>query len=166
MDLISTFIFWFVLIIVLSIVGSLAWNSYINRLKDKENQKRIEREAEAEEEERRKRSKQPQITFFDPFYSKVVGTSQLNENGVPIQTILPGIRPGAVAYLQRDRHNEYDINAVKVYAENTHIGYLKRTAAATVAPYLDQGRTVRVNIEEITGGDNGRSFGVNIKLFM
>ena len=166
MDLISTFIFWFVLIIVLSIVGSLAWNSYINRLKDKENQKRIEREAEAEEEERRKKSKHQTYTYFEPFYSKVVGTSQLNENGVPIQTILPGIQPGAVAYLQRERHNPYDINAVKVYANNTHIGYLKRTAAATVAPYLDQGRTVRVNIEEITGGDNGRSYGVNIKLFM
>lgn len=161
--------FWFMIIlIVVVIIMAISMSFRILTIKpqSKEEQKRIEREAEAEEEERRKRSKQPQITFFDPFYSKVIGTSQLNENGVPIQTILPGIRPGAVAYLQRDRHNEYDINAVKVYAENTHIGYLKRTAAATVAPYLDQGRTVRVNIEEITGGDNCRSYGVNIKLFM
>ena len=161
--------FWFMIIlIVVVIIMAISMSFRILTIKpqSKEEQKRIEREAEAEEEERRKKSKQQTYTFFEPFYSKVVGTSQANENGVPIQQILPGIRPGAVAYLQRDRHNEYDINAVKVYAENTHIGYLKRTAAATVAPYLDQGRTVRVNIEEITGGDNGRSYGVNIKLFM
>lgn len=161
--------FWFMIILVVVVIV-LAIRASILILKvnpqSKEEQKRIEREAEAEEEERRKKSKHQTYTYFEPFYSKVVGTSQLNENGVPIQQILPGIQPGAVAYLQRERHNPYDINAVKVYANNTHIGYLKRTAAATVAPYLDQGRTVRVNIEEITGGDNGRSYGVNIKLFM
>lgn len=40
--------------------------------------------------------------------------------------------------LEREPTNAYDSNAIKVYYEQTHIGYVKGEQAAWVAPVMDQ----------------------------
>lgn len=39
--------------------------------------------------------------------------------------------------LQREPENQYDENAIKVFFEDTHIGYVNREDAIWVAPVLD-----------------------------
>ena len=64
--------------------------------------------------------------------------------------------------LQRDPHNRYDANAVKVVTDsNQDLGFIPRHLARTVAKHLDQGKESTAQITAITGG-RGFKYGVNI----
>ena len=55
------------------------------------------------------------------------------------------------ASLEPEPDNQYDPNAVKVYADGIHIGYIKKGSAAHVKKLLEEDRIARMSIA-ITGG--------------
>ena len=55
------------------------------------------------------------------------------------------------AALEPEPDNQYDPNAVKVYADGIHIGYIKKGSAAHVKKLLEEDRIARMSIT-ITGG--------------
>lgn len=99
------------------------------------------------------------------FHTKVVGTSKKNEDDESIQKLLKDISEycceGWFLSLEHESDNQYDENAIKVYCHNDHIGYINRELAKDLAPLVDQQR-VEAEISEITGGEDGKSFGCNI----
>lgn len=105
-------------------------------------------------------------------YTKVVGVTQKNEDGEPIQSILSNLSAEDYSediYLQflRDMFNPHDVNAIMVYADDKHIGYLSRELAQQISPFLDanQGYTLAGEISEITGGQS-KTMGCNIKIWI
>jgi hypothetical protein len=101
----------------------------------------------------------------DEFYTKVVGTSKKNEDDESIQKLLKDISEicyeGELLSLEHESDNPYDENAIKVYYDFDHIGYIRRELAEDLAPLVDQQR-VEAELCEITGGEDGKSFGCNI----
>ena len=66
--------------------------------------------------------------------------------------------------LVRNRNNEKDKNAIAVFYEDDQIGFLCRELAEKLAPLMDDGNEFSCVVSEITGGDNGFSYGVNIEI--
>jgi len=68
--------------------------------------------------------------------------------------------------LCRDSRNAYDSNACAVYATrlNEQVGFLNRDLAAVLAPALDEGKKYLIEIGSITGGENGKAYGLNVIL--
>lgn len=66
--------------------------------------------------------------------------------------------------LVREPHNTYDSNAVAVFAprHDRTIGYLNKDLAAVIAPALDEGAPYSTELTQITGGEDGKNYGVNI----
>ena len=96
--------------------------------------------------------------------TKVVGVTKKNECDERIQELLDTIADyaydGMPLELEHEYDNEYDENAIKVYCDGDHIGYLSRDIAAQIAEDVDA-QKVEAEISEITGGD-GNSYGCNI----
>ena len=111
----------------------------------------------------RKVSKKPVLTSIDT-PTKIVGVTKLNDKGIDIQTILPTITEDSDLMLSREKDNPYDENAIKVIADYTHIGYIKAGLAAELAPIMDSGKTVHVELIEITGGGD-KTYGCNIRVY-
>lgn len=99
-------------------------------------------------------------------HTKVVGVTKQNENRKNIQSILKDLYDGCDLTLKRDPKNQYDSNAIKVYAEGEHIGYISKDLAKDLAPKMDKGVVVTASIDEITGGEDGLYYGCNIKIDM
>lgn len=101
----------------------------------------------------------------DEFHTKIVGVSKKNDDDESIQKLLEDISEycceGWLLSLEHESDNQYDENAIKVYCHNDHIGYINRELAKDLAPLVDQQR-VEAEISEITGGEDGKSFGCNI----
>lgn len=99
-------------------------------------------------------------------HTKVVGVTHRNDSGDKIQEILESMSgyayEGESLYLEHEKDNPFDENAIKVFYDNEHIGYINRELAAEIAPLVDQER-VEAELCEITGGDE-RSYGCNILL--
>lgn len=110
-----------------------------------------------------KTSKRPVLTSIDT-PTKIVGVTKLNDKGIDIQTILPTITEDSDLMLSREKDNPYDENAIKVIADYTHIGYIKAGLAAELAPIMDSGKTVHVELIEITGGGD-KTYGCNIRVY-
>lgn len=104
-----------------------------------------------------------QDTNSNVINTKLVGVTKENDKGVSIQTILPTITEDSDLVLVREHGNEYDANAIKVVADHQHIGYLKSSIAQQLAPLMDQGEIIDVELSEITGGGK-RYFGCNVRL--
>ncbi|MCL2818679.1 MAG: single-stranded-DNA-specific exonuclease RecJ, partial [Actinomycetia bacterium] len=68
--------------------------------------------------------------------------------------------------LRRDLRNAYDSNACAVYSVrlNAQLGFLNRDLAAVLAPALDEGVVYQVEIGSITGGEDGKAYGLNVVL--
>lgn len=106
------------------------------------------------------------MSVLKEFHTKVVGTSKKNDEGERIQKLLEDISDyaydGMPLELEHESDNEYDENAIKVYCDGDHIGYLKKELAAEIVDAVDED-CVEAEMAEITGGD-GLSFGCNILL--
>lgn len=111
----------------------------------------------------RKTSKKPVLTSIDT-PTKIVGVTKLNDKGIDIQTILPTITEDSDLILAREKDNPYDENAIKVIADYTHIGYIKAELAESVAPIMDSGKPVHVELLEVTGGGD-KKYGCNIRVY-
>jgi len=99
-------------------------------------------------------------------YTKIAGVTKRNDCNERIQEILEnisGFADGEPLTLEHEEDNPYDKNAIKVFYEDDHIGYIKRDLAAEIASLVDQ-QLVEAEISEITGGDDGLSYGCNICL--
>ena len=110
-----------------------------------------------------KTSKKPVLTSIDT-PTKIAGVTFPNDKGVNIQTILPTLTEESDLILSRDKNNPYDENAIKVIADYTHIGYIKAELAAELAPIMDSGKTVHVELLEVTGGGD-KKYGCNIRVY-
>jgi len=66
--------------------------------------------------------------------------------------------------LRRDLRNAYDSNACAVYTISCgqQVGFLNRDLAAVMAPALDEGKTYLIEIGSITGGEDGKAYGLNV----
>ena len=105
----------------------------------------------------------PTFTSNSIINTKVVGVTKENDKGIPIQTILPMVSADSDLLLVREKGNPFDANAVKVLADHQHIGYLKSSIAQQVAPMMDQGKIIDVELSEVTGGGD-KYYGCNIKI--
>lgn len=101
-------------------------------------------------------------------HTKLAGVTKRNDEGERIQSLLEDMEAyadkGDCLELEHESDNEYDDNAIKVFFEGDHIGYIKRELAAKIAPAVDEGR-VKAELEEITGG-NELSYGCNILVYI
>lgn len=101
------------------------------------------------------------------FYTKIVGVTKKNDEGKRIQKILKEMSEeyceGSLLELEHEADNPYDDNAIKVFYDGEHIGYIGRDLAKELAELVDA-NMVEAEISEITGGEDGKSFGCNIHI--
>jgi single-stranded-DNA-specific exonuclease len=80
------------------------------------------------------------------------------------QDLVAGLVPGLELELQRQPGNPHDGNAIAVHYGALQIGYLRKQIAKHLAPVIDGGARYRARIEHVTGGRDGKNFGVNIRV--
>lgn len=106
------------------------------------------------------------VGMYRNLHTKIVGVTKENEDGMPIQDILEELADENVAgdelELEHEFDNPYDENAIMVYHDSVHIGYLSRDLAKKLVDDVDAG-LVSAEISEITGGGN-KSYGCNIAI--
>ena len=71
------------------------------------------------------------------------------------------LQPGDTLLLEREPDNPYDQNAIKVLVpadEPWHLGYINRTDAAWISPYLENPAiTPRVEVERVAPAGTGKN---------
>jgi len=96
-------------------------------------------------------------------FSKVVGTTFRDD------VDLSKLKVGDDLILVREKDNQYDPNAVAIYAnfddKAKQIGYVKRELAQDMAKLMDAGEVMVGEITQITGGHDGQNHGVNYKFW-
>ncbi len=97
-------------------------------------------------------------------YSKIAGVTMKNDHNQDIQRLLPTLKSNDKLTFIREPNNSYDKNAIKLYVNNIHIGYVKGELAKTVAPIIDNGGSVYGYVTKITGGNDGKDYGCNYKI--
>ncbi len=95
----------------------------------------------------------------DSFPTKVMGVSFEGR-----QDLVAGLVPGLELELQRQPDNPHDANAIAVNYGALQIGFLRKQIAKHLAPLIDGGARYRARIEHVTGGRDGKNFGVNIRV--
>lgn len=104
---------------------------------------------------------EPGVRFA--FHSKVVGTT-FREKDKPLPW--DELAQGKHLCLVREKDNQYDPNAIKVFYVPHHLGYLPKQTAAELAPLIDKGRTFFAIITEITGGVKDKeNRGINLAIY-
>jgi len=93
------------------------------------------------------------------FITKIVGVTFENR-----QENIKKIRAGETILLIREPNNPYDENAIAVKTRSgLSLGHISRESAFELAPRLDRlGHSLEGKVLAVTGGDKGRSYGVNI----
>lgn len=100
------------------------------------------------------------IADRDAFPTKIMGVSFEGR-----QDIIAGLRPGVDLLLARQPDNAFDPNAIGVAYGNLHLGFLRKEIALHLAPLIDGGTVYHARVEHVTGGANGKNFGVNIRVW-
>ena len=97
------------------------------------------------------------------YHSKIVGTTFENR-----QDILAHLEGNESLRVRREPENQYDPRAVAVDVDIKGkwypVGYIAKDKNKDIAEALDAGREVEIKISEVTGGDKGKSLGMNICL--
>ena len=95
------------------------------------------------------------------FFTKLTGVTFEGR-----QEILAQLHVDDPLELRRDNRNAYDSNACAVYSvrHNEQLGFLNRDLAAVLAPALDEKNHYLIEIGSITGGQDGKSYGLNVIL--
>jgi len=106
------------------------------------------------------------------FHTKVAGVTKRNGDGTRRQSLIARYcKPGMPVILKREPDNPYDKDAVGVWIKarvffffkaEVQIGYLNRGVAQEIARHMDRGSEVRAEISDVTGGCDGKSYGVNL----
>ncbi len=94
--------------------------------------------------------------------TKIVGVTYNNDNGVNRQEIIKGITIDTKIFLQFDKNNQYDKNAIQVILENGfQLGYLNKEIAKQISEENQSLDNIKVGISGITGGGKA-AYGINI----
>lgn len=94
------------------------------------------------------------------FHTKLAGVSFEGR-----QDVVSALVPGAPLRLVRQPDNEFDPNAIAVLdPRGEQVGFLNRRLASVLAPALDAEVAYDIEVTDVTGGDDGKSRGVNVLL--
>lgn len=97
-------------------------------------------------------------------HSKIAGVTKGNRQ----QIIRDELIEGADLFAEREPDNRYDPNAILLLVDSLSdqsVGYINSKLAAELAPIMDAGGEVLVEVSEITGGGGEKeTLGVNILL--
>lgn len=100
------------------------------------------------------------------FSTKIAGVTFDNPDGSSRQRYLKKSSPSELLLMKREPDNPMDENAIKLMKPNgKQLGYIPSKNAETLAPQMDNGTKFFAQIEQITGGEEGKSYGANIKIF-
>lgn len=98
------------------------------------------------------------IADAETFHTKLAGVTFEGR-----QDTVARLVPGAPLRLVRQPDNPHDANACAlVDTHGEQVGFLNRRLAAELAPVIDAGVAYDVEVTEVTGGEEGRSLGVNV----
>ncbi len=98
------------------------------------------------------------IEDADSFHTKLAGVTFEGR-----QDVIARLEPGAPLRLVRQPENPHDENAIALFdPHGEQVGFLNRRLAAALAPVVDAGVEYDVEISDVTGGEEGRSLGVNV----
>ena len=79
------------------------------------------------------------------------------------------VQPGFRLFWFHEKDNQYDANAVKVFADPTmrvELGHLNRRLAADFIARVGEGKEQEIYCAQITGGKAGMSRGINVKVLI
>ncbi|MGE5508976.1 MAG: single-stranded-DNA-specific exonuclease RecJ [Chitinophagales bacterium] len=105
----------------------------------------------------------------DP-YDSILEASAFNTKAVGVtfegrQEVLRRLQPGEALLLKREPENPHDPQAVRVETvDGQQVGYLRAGLARHLGPALDKGWQYTAVVSALTGGEEGRSRGVNLYL--
>ena len=94
------------------------------------------------------------------FHTKAVGVSFEGRQAVAATLVA-----GDMLQVERRANNAYDTNAMALVASSgRQVGFLRRQIAAVLAPEADAGTVFEARVLGVTGGGDGRSYGVNVQV--
>ena len=98
------------------------------------------------------------IEDAESFHTKLAGVTFEGR-----QDVIGRLAPGTPLRVVRQPDNPHDANAIALFeAHGDQVGYFNRRLAAALAPVIDAGVEYDVEITDVTGGEAGRSLGVNV----
>ncbi len=98
------------------------------------------------------------IADAESFHTKLAGVTFEGR-----QDVVARLSPGLPLRAERQPDNEYDANAVALFdPHGDQVGFFNRRLASALAPALDAGVEYDVEVADVTGGEEGRSLGVNV----
>lgn len=93
-----------------------------------------------------------------PKFTKIVGISFYDR-----QSHIDELSIGDKLFLKRDYKNIHDKNAIGVYKNNYHLGWISKNISKILAPEIDNGLYWEAKVSNITGNKEC-TLGVNIEL--
>jgi HIRAN domain len=118
----------------------------------------------------------PNFPHVRSIHTKIRGVTKRNSDGANRQAIIQQwCHSGDALYLIREPKNPLDPNAIVVRRVvcsdvpdkprlGEQLGYLSRELAEKLAPQMDNGNVLFAWIKTVSGGEDGRSLGVNIQI--
>lgn len=99
------------------------------------------------------------------FYSKINGLTFTRpgqeKKGIEI---IPTLKKGQELKLVPEPENKFDPNAIAVYYENLHLGYIPKETAKSMKYEMERNDAMYIcKISEITGGGD-RNYGCNLEI--
>ncbi len=92
------------------------------------------------------------------FHTKIAGVTFEGR-----QDVVRELEVGAKLQVVRQPLNEYDPNAIALLDPHGRpVGFFNKHLAADLAPRIDAGAVYDVEVSDVTGGNDGRSVGVNV----
>lgn len=77
------------------------------------------------------------------------------------------VQPGFNLFWVHEKDNQYDVNAIKVFADpemKVELGHLRKELAAEAVQWIADGKTMTIVAEKVTGGGENQSYGLNIRI--
>ena len=103
----------------------------------------------------------------ESFYTKVVGVTHKNADGTSRQKIIRGCTVGERLGIVHDGKNKYSRHALAVLrADGRQCGYLGDDLADRLLEQMRRGVPVDAVVSKVTGGGQGESFGLNIRVIV
>lgn len=100
------------------------------------------------------------ITDAESFHTKLAGVT-FEER----QDVISRLKSGDPLAMRRQPENPYDANAIALFEHRgAQVGFLNRRLAQALAPALDAGVAYDVEVTDVTGGVDARSWGVNVRI--
>lgn len=100
------------------------------------------------------------------FYTKLAGVTHDGRQGIIRNLHRVGeLDTGTELVLKREPNNPYDSFAVAVLTKDGQsIGYIPKDTARQISINMNSGMTYRAYVSDVTGGDAGYAYGVNLRI--